>query len=182
MAREGLISAIGPVMQLAFVPEDFDNAVAHWTKTMGVGPFFYIDHAPIENVMFQGAPSDVDFGLAIAYWGDIQIELIKQHNDAPSIFTAAPFASQGDALHHICLMTDDIGKAASAVEAGGGDVIVRLDVIGGGKAFYADMGGGEGLVEVLEPGPNSAPMFDQMRAASVDWDGSDPIRAVGQAP
>ena len=30
------ISAIGPVMQIAFVPADFDAAIAHWTKVMGV--------------------------------------------------------------------------------------------------------------------------------------------------
>ena len=179
MTREGLISTVGPVMQLAFTPRDFDAAVAHWTKTMGVGPFFYIDHAPIENVVFRGAPSNVDFGLAISSWGDIQIELIRQHNNAPSIYNSAPWAREGNALHHVCLMTDDIRKAENAVDAGGGDIVVRLDVVGGGRAIYADMGGGEGLVEVLEPGPGGAALFDQMRAAAAEWDGADPFRPLG---
>lgn len=35
-----MLAKLGPVMQMAFVSADFDRALAFWTKTMGVGPFF----------------------------------------------------------------------------------------------------------------------------------------------
>ena len=37
------IAALGEIMQLAFVPDDFDAAVKHWTQVMGVGPFFLME-------------------------------------------------------------------------------------------------------------------------------------------
>ncbi len=179
MAREGLIAAVGPLMQVAFVPSDFDAAIAHWTQVMGVGPFFHIAPAPVENVKFRGADCGADFQLAIAYWGDIQIELIMPGKAAPPIFTSAPWVRSDGTAHHICLVTEDIRKARAAVVEGGGETLLSLDVVGGGKAIYADMGGGEGLVEVLEPGPGGGALFDRMRAAAAGWDGADPLRPVG---
>lgn len=174
----GLISAIGPVMQLAFVPKDFDAAVKHWTETMGVGPFFYLPDAGLQNAMFNGAPSEAAFGLALAYWGGIQIELIKQHNDAPSIYNAQPWVGAGG-LHHVCLLTDDIDDAKAKATAAGAELVVTADVPGGGAVFYASTGGAEGLVEVLKPTPDGLGFFEMMRTAAADWDGSDPFRPLG---
>lgn len=178
MAGAHLISAIGPVMQLAFVPRDFDAALKHWTETMGVGPFFWIEDPGLQNAMFDGAPSEADFGVAIGYWGDLQVELIRQRNDAPSIYTSQPWAGSGG-LHHVCLLTDDIITAAETAEAAGARLIFTADVPGGGSVFYAETGGAEGLVEVLEPSPGGLDFFEMMKAAARDWDGHDPLREVG---
>jgi len=177
MVKDKLISSIGPVVQLAFVPDDFEGAVAHWTSVVGVGPFYWIEHAGLENMRFNGAVSDVDFGLALAYWGDIQIELIKQHNASPSIYNSAPYASSG--LHHVCLMTDDIAASRDIATSAGGQIAFEADVPGGGAVFYADIGGNGGLVEVLQAAPGADGLFDMIKAASVDWDGSDPFRPLG---
>ncbi|MEL7130357.1 MAG: VOC family protein [Pseudomonadota bacterium] len=177
MAKADLIASIGPVIQLAFVPEDFDAALKHWTETMGVGPFFWIEHAGLINTTFEGHPSDVDFGLALAYWGDTQIELIKQHNTAPSIYTTAPYATSG--LHHVCLLTDDIADARAKADASGARRVVEADVPGSGAVFYAETRPGEPLVEVLQPSPGSDGLFDLIKSAAVDWDGSDPFRPLG---
>ncbi|MEM6851525.1 MAG: VOC family protein [Pseudomonadota bacterium] len=176
MSASSLIASIGPVMQLAFVPEDFDAAITHWTKVMGVGPFFWIEQAGLRNARFEGRASDVDFGLAIAYWGDVQIELIKQHNDAPSIYRSAPYARAG--LHHMCVLTDDIGKSRSAAEGVGATFPLEADAPGGGAVFYADCGGDQGLIEVLQPAPGSLGFFDMMKETAKGWDGADPVRPV----
>lgn len=88
------IARIGEVMQLAFVPADFDAALAHWLK-VGAGPFFALDHVKLDEVRYRGQPAEIDFSMVLGYWGDLQIELIRQHNAAPSIYktwrpTAAP--------------------------------------------------------------------------------------------
>ena len=33
------LAKLGEVMQIAFVPEDFEGAMRFWTQVMGVGPF-----------------------------------------------------------------------------------------------------------------------------------------------
>ncbi|NRD90237.1 hypothetical protein C8024_13350 [Sphingopyxis sp. BSNA05] len=40
----------------------------------------------MENVKYRGEPSDIQFSMAIGYWGDVQVELIRPNNDAPSMF------------------------------------------------------------------------------------------------
>jgi methylmalonyl-CoA/ethylmalonyl-CoA epimerase len=171
---QNLISSIGPIMQLAFVPDDFDAALAHWTKTMGAGPFFWVEHAVLENKKFEGQPSEVDFGLALGYWGDMQIELIKQHNEVPSIYRSQPYRGSGG-IHHVCLLTDNIATAQAKTEAAGGKIAFTADA-GDGAVFYAHTGGAEGLVEVLQMGAGMQDFFDMIKAASIDWDGSDPLR------
>ena len=170
------INSIGPVMQIAFVPEDFDAAVRHWTQVMGVGPFFLLENIQLEDSRYLGAPNTCLFSIALAYWGDLQVELIRQENDAPSIYRGA--AGQG--LHHICLITDDIAAARATAEAAGATVLVEGKVGADGAVIYVDSGGGPGcIVEVLQPATGMLDLFAMIRAAAQDWDGSEPLRRLG---
>lgn len=163
-------------MQMAFVPDDFDAAIGHWTGTLGVGPFYLIENIRLENMRYRGAPSDCVFSLALAYWGDMQIELIRQENDAPSIYRGA----EGTGLHHTCVLTDNIGKARKIALASGAEILVEADVGADGGVLYVDTGGGPGsIVEILQPASGSGALFDMIKAASVGWDGSDPLRKLG---
>jgi methylmalonyl-CoA/ethylmalonyl-CoA epimerase len=167
---------IGPVMQMAFVPADFDAAIRHWTETMGVGPFYLIENIALENMRYRGAPSDCVFSIALAYWGDMQIELIRQENDAPSIYCGA----EGAGLHHTCVLTDDIAKARKTALAAGAGILVEADVGEDGGVLYVDTGGGPGsIVEILQPASGSGALFDMIKTASVGWDGRDPVRRLG---
>lgn len=38
MAGIGSIKALGDIIQMAYLPEDFDAALRYWTETVGVGP------------------------------------------------------------------------------------------------------------------------------------------------
>lgn len=170
------INSIGPVMQIAFVPEDFDAAVRHWTQVMGVGPFFLLENIQLDDSRYLGAPNTCIFSIALAYWGDLQVELIRQENDAPSIYRGA--AGQG--LHHICLITDDIAAARATAEAAGATVLVEGKVGADGAVIYVDSGGGPGcIVEVLQPATGMLDLFAMIRAAAQDWDGSEPLRRLG---
>ena len=62
--------------------EDYDAALEYWTTKMGAGPFFHTEGVQVENVKFRGEPSDIQFSMAIGYWGEIQVELIRPDNDA----------------------------------------------------------------------------------------------------
>lgn len=171
------IADIGPVMQIAFVPADFDAALRHWTEVMGVGPFFLIERMHLEEMRYRGQPSDVMFTIALAYWGDIQVELIRQDNDAPSIYRDLP---NHGAMHHVCILTDDIAAAKATALAAGAELLVDAKVGADGGVFYADAGGFLGnLVEVLQPATGSGALFDMIRDASRGWDGSDPVRKLG---
>ncbi len=173
------IANLGEIMQLAFVPADFDGALRYWTKTIGAGPFFALDHVKLQKVKYLGAPSDPDFSMALGYWGEMQIELIRQHNDAPSIYKA--WGDEGrEGLHHVCILVDDMAKARAVCADVGATVAQEGLVAGGGEVIYVDPGGGPGsLVEILKPGSGTHGLFSMMRDTARGWDGSEPLRRLG---
>jgi len=177
--HRSLIAQLGTVMQIAFVPKDFDAALRHWTETMGVGPFFRMDHVALLNTKHEGAPVEIDFSIAIAYWGDLQVELVKQHNDAPSIYKR--WRDEGrEGLHHVCIVVDDIARAREVCAAAGVRVAQEAEVAGGGEVIYVDTGGGPGsIVEVIQLPQSTLTGFAWMREQCRQWDGTDPVRKLG---
>ena len=178
-SRKSLIAQLGTVMQMAYVPKDFDAAVRHWTETMGVGPFFLMEHVGLLNVKHAGKPSQIDFSIAIAYWGDMQIELVQQHNDAPSIYKS--WLDEGhEGLHHVCIVVEDLSKARAVCAEAGARVVQEADVAAGGKVIYVDTGGGPGgLVEIIQLPQSTLDGFAYLRQQCRDWDGTDPLRKLG---
>ena len=179
MDTQPKIAALGDVMQLAFVPADFDAALKFWTTTVGAGPFFALDHVKLDDVRYRGEPTDVDFSMALGYWGDLQIELIRQHNRAPSIYQA--WRDEGrEGLQHVCILVDDMEQARQTCREAGAVVAQEGKLPGGGEVIYVDTGGGPGtMVEILLPSPGSRDFFAMMRDAARGWDGSDPLRRLG---
>lgn len=165
-------------MQMAYVPADFQASLRFWTGTMGVGPFFLRPHFGYDKLLYRGTPSSVDFSIAVAYWGDMQIELIEQHNSAASIYSS--WRNGGHhGVHHFCILVDDIG-IARAICAEDGFEIVQEIYLPAAEVIYVDAGGGSGtLLEIIQIGAAGKEGFARMRDAARDWDGSDPVRVVG---
>jgi hypothetical protein len=172
------IASLGEIMQLAYVPADFDATLTFWIETVGAGPFFALDHVKLNDVKYRGAPVEIDFSMVIGYWGDLQIELIRQHNDAGSIYKA--WRDEGhEGLHHVCILVDDWAHARGVGADAGATVAQEGLVPNGGEVIYVDTGGGPGtMVEILKPGPGSREFFAMMREAARGWDGSDPVRRL----
>ena len=55
MSQGETISSLGEIMQLAFVPSDFDAAVKYWTEVMGVGPFYLIENIHLDGMKYKGS-------------------------------------------------------------------------------------------------------------------------------
>jgi catechol 2,3-dioxygenase-like lactoylglutathione lyase family enzyme len=177
MARKGLIAELGEVMQLAFVPDDFDATLKHWTEVMGVGPFFLIENIQLGDMKYRGTPTEAVFTLALAYWGDMQIELIRPENDAASIYSGEYAATEG--THHVCILVDDIGKARETCAENGAEVVLE-GKFGASEVIYVDPGKGTGhLIEILQQDKSGPDLFGIIKAASVGWDGNDPVRTLG---
>lgn len=172
------LAALGPIMQLAYVPRDFDAALRYWTEQVGAGPFFMLEHVALENVKYRNAPSAPDFSMALGYWGDMQIELIVQHNDAPSIYKNWRDAGR-QGIHHVCIVVDDMQAARAAADRAHAPV-VQEGTIPGGEVIYVDPGEHAGmLIELVKLPPEALQGFAYMREQARNWDGSDPIRRLG---
>ncbi|MEM7666988.1 MAG: VOC family protein [Pseudomonadota bacterium] len=177
MARAGGIAGLGEVMQLAFVPKDFDAAVRHWTEVMGVGPFFLMEGIHLEGMKYHGEPTEAVFDLALAYWGDLQIELIRPRDDHPSIYSGE-YAAVNDGLHHVCILVDDIEEAYRVCGEQCAEIVIEGS-LGDSRVIYVDPGQGPGsLVEILQQGEAGPGLFAMIKQAGEDWDGSEPLRSL----
>ena len=177
LAKPGPLKRLGDVIQLAYFPTDFDAALRYWIETVGVGPFFVLNDVRLGEMKYKGKPTDAVFSMAIGYWGDIQIELIRTNSDAPSLYVGE-YAVR-DRLHHVCVFVDDITEARRACVEAGAEVIVEGKVGEDGEVIYVDPGQGPGFViEYLQPMSGSEGLFQMMKDAARDWDGSDPVRVL----
>jgi methylmalonyl-CoA/ethylmalonyl-CoA epimerase len=177
MSTVSRIADLGEVMQIAFVPPDFDATLNFWVNTMGAGPFFVLKGTKAEWFQYCGKDSDPELDLALGHWGDMQIEIIRQTNSAPSPFTEWRGAG-GEGVHHVCVVVDDIEKAKRVAREKGGTLMANGRALGT-EWIYIDTGGGPGTVlEVVCYAEASKGLMKMIRDAARGWDGKDPIREI----
>ena len=75
----------GQIAQIGYVVTDIEASMRHWIRH-GVGPWFYIERVQMDYFRHRGVDSPVQMSIALANSGDVQIELIQQRNDAPSMY------------------------------------------------------------------------------------------------
>ncbi len=166
-------------MQNAFVVPDLERAIEHWTQVMGVGPFYLFEHITFSEYFFRGRPvSPVDLTIAIAYWGDLQIELIRQLDDSPSIYTEFR-AAHGSGMHHMGVMTQALDADLAELGRRGVQPVQQGSLGGMRFAYIATDHHPGGMIELIEAGRGARALFERMREAAQSWDGRDPIRRVG---
>ena len=163
----------GPPGQIGYIVNDLESAAQKWTDTIGVGPWRIIEHAPFSGFTYNGASSDVDAGIALAFMGDVQIELIQQHNDTPSMYRDL-LDSYGEGAQHICFYPQDYAAAlAGAVEAGM-EIGQEGDIWG---VRFSYLRGDAGRVIELAQLPEQIHAGRQRGInEAAAWDGTDPIR------
>ncbi len=170
-----MLHAIGPIMQNGFVVPDWREAAMHWAKTLGVGPFFVVERVEFAELRYRGESTSIDMSVAIAYAGELQIELVQQHDDTPSIYTDF-LGSNAPGLQHVGALTDDLDRAldANALRS----KIVQDGITAAGQRFaYVDTVLHNGtMLEIVETDAGMLKAFDYMKNAARNWDGKEPIR------
>jgi hypothetical protein len=172
----------GPVRQTAYLVRDIESAMRHWTTTMGVGPFFLLkEHAPA-GATFRDRPTDMCISLAFAQCGAVQIELIQQHNAAPSLFKEALDAGR-EGLHHLAFWTDHFDRDMARYREAGYQIVQAAGLGGPNNRnafFEPSEAAALGLaIEVSEISGAKGEFFRAIAAAADGWDGCDPVRPVG---
>ena len=97
-------TSFGQLMQLGHVVPNLTDAIQYWLDR-GVGPFYEMTHVRLAKQLYRGEPTDVDMGVALSYSGPIQIELIVQHNDVPSLYRDFLAERPQGGLHHVAFAT-----------------------------------------------------------------------------
>ncbi|GGD80464.1 VOC family protein [Croceicoccus mobilis] len=180
-----MTTRLGPVRQMGLVVNDFDGALEYWTQIMGTGPFFVSREVGFDDYRYRGQPSASPvLSLAYAQISDtMQLEIIHQHDDAPSGYR--DFLRSGrEGCQHLSSWFDsaDAFDAAHAHALASGLAPIHEGSAGGPRFAYFDSygAGSAGLAFEIAEGllPMLDPVHEMMVAAARDWDGSDPVRAM----
>lgn len=169
----------GKVCQNGYVVRDIEAAMKHWTEVLGVGPFYYIERVHMDWFRYRGVRSEAEVSIALANTGELQIELIQQRNDAPSLYR--DFLQNGrEGLQHMSYWTRDYQADYDRYLALGFKV-GHEGQIGGpqGRFVYFDTETHPGtVIEVSDISGTKGAFFERIRDAAATWDGSRPIRPV----
>lgn len=170
----------GPhLMQVAFIVDDVEAAAKAWIETTGIGPFYMVPHIQLTEMTYRGAPGEgLDFSVALAQSGGMQIELIQQHCDRPSAYRDT-IAKGVQGFHHFCIYTDDYDACRQRYVDQG--LVVAVDSKFGEMRFcYVDASPSIGcMIEIVEQNDNQGEAFTRIAQGAADWDGvTDPIRPL----
>jgi 4-hydroxyphenylpyruvate dioxygenase-like putative hemolysin len=166
----------GPIRQLGYVVRDIERAMEHWVRHLRIGPWFHVEHFQFVSYRYRGVDyGGMDATVAMANSGDMQIELIQQRCDTPSLYRDF-LATSGEGLQHLAFWPDDY-DAACARAAALGYRIGHDGALPRGRFVYYESSGHPGTVfELNEITAERRNIIATIRDAAAGWDGSHPIR------
>jgi glyoxalase/bleomycin resistance protein/dioxygenase superfamily protein len=173
----------GPIRQLGYVTRDIRTSLRHWIETAGVGPWLFCDQYGLLEIRYGGGTyTDFRASFAWANSGDLQIELIQQHSDTPTMirdFLAEhPDMPPEGLVQHWAAWPDDYDAAyRRAVDAG-----LELGHHGAAPnnrfAYFRYSPSSATGIEIAEVTDRSRAFRETIRQAAIGWDGRDPIRPI----
>jgi len=111
--------------QVALVVKDCYATVEKYADEYGIGPWTFYEFNPdtVQDMQVHGRPQEHAMRLAVAYIGDVEIELIEPLDDK-SIY-AKFLKKQGEGLHHVALNCENYDKTLQFFQEKGLNVLQR---------------------------------------------------------
>ncbi|MBB4615480.1 VOC family protein [Novosphingobium taihuense] len=173
---------VGPLRQVGIIVDDIDAAMLHWTHVVGVGPFVVFRNLEFdEDYHYRGTRAKPPVtSIAVGHSAGLQVEIIQQHNDAPSAYR--DFLAAGrTGLQHVSTWCDDPAQYDSARQRllDQGLTLVHEGRAAGGPcrfAYFSGAGEAWPQIEISEALiPSVKPLSDFLIAQAAIWDGTNPI-------
>ncbi|GAB3011385.1 VOC family protein [Streptomyces pseudoechinosporeus] len=175
-----MIPLYGPARQNGYVVENLEEAIARVVERFGAGPFHLFRHVPMASFRYGDSTAVPDMSIALGNFGDLQIELIKVHDDTPSPYRDFTLA-KGTGLHHVSTWTTDYDGHLKRLEDRGLVPDCEGQAVDGPRfAYYASSATDGSAYEVADLGAQNefGAVHDLVRAAAQNWDGTDPVRVM----
>jgi hypothetical protein len=162
--------------QLGFVVDDVVAAATRWATVFRVGPFLVLPRLTT-NCTYRGREIQQETRIATAQAGPVQIELIQQHSDGPSIFRDL-YPPGATGFHQLCTVTHDFdGKVAQFV-ALGYEIAGSVDARGHRVAYVDTVADFGFFTEVVAHRADFLEQLAEHARTCEHWDGTDPVRLL----
>ncbi len=162
--------------QLGFVVDDLLQAAEKWTGVFGVGPFHVLPRLQTP-CRYRGDDAVLDVQVGVAQAGPVQIELIKQYDDSPSVYRE--LSAPGTSLMHQCAtITADYDSQTEHYTSLGYPLVCEISAFGQRVAYVDTVADFGFYVEVIEQTPLFVKQIAAIAQTCAQWDGTDPIRLL----
>lgn len=168
---------LGEIRQIAFIVTDIDEAMRYWSDVLGIGPFFIKRKITFSHYIYRGkASASPVVSIALANSGFLQIELIQQHDDVPSIYKEHFDAGQKSMQHASSWFTTEALKAKKIELLDKGYEIAQECVIPSSGVqliyFSTEKGPSSFIFEIADlKEPVHYKRISNIRQSHDDWDG-----------
>ncbi len=169
-----------PVFQYAYLVNDIEAAAMTWIRLFGAGPFFRAPHHTVTTdprgyFRYRDEVGESDVSYAFAYCGPVQIQLIQQHDECPSIYTEM-FGPGQEGFHHVGILSADLERDKQDFLAQGLDLAVEMWSTADVVYFNAVRQIGC-FIEIHGDNADIRQVFQRWKIAHDTWDGqTDPLR------
>ena len=166
------------IIQIAYSVADVEQGMRQYTDLLHIGPWFLVGPFVPPKGIYRGAPTKARFSLALAYSGELMVELIQQHDKEPSVFQETLRARGTHGFHHWAIGARDFETVTAQYRSRGYQEAFTDTAPAplGCRVIYFDTGRDlPGMLEVIEISRGAEEVFHQMYQAAQDWNGKDYI-------
>jgi Glyoxalase/Bleomycin resistance protein/Dioxygenase superfamily len=164
------------LFQLGFMVDDLVTAATKWADVFRIGPFHVLPPFDVPCT-YRGVDTRIDMQIAVAQAGPVQIELIHQRDDRPSVYRE--FAERhGSGVHQLCTVAADYDAKKAYYVARGYPLVCEIASSTPRTAFFDTFDEFGFYTEVAEPVPSFLTSLEAIARTCAEWDGTDPVRLL----
>lgn len=167
----------GSPVQIAYLVEDIDESMENWLREAGLGPWTCFRNIELDT-HFDGRDFTLRIHEALAYMGDLQIQLVQSRNDLEDPTPYQSYVAAGRwGVHHMAFFSEQIDADVARARRQGFERTCSMRDKSGHRYFYLQSKSMPDVwIEFLEVYPQLREIFERGIADAAAWDGSDPIR------
>jgi Glyoxalase/Bleomycin resistance protein/Dioxygenase superfamily len=164
------------LFQVGLVVDDLLVAAAQWAHVFAVGPFHVFPR--IETpCTYRGTETAVDLQIAVAQAGPVQIELMTQYCDRPSVYRE--LVDRGASrFHQLSTITSDYQGKKAYFDGLGYELVSEMVVRGQHVGFVDTLDDFGFFTELVEDVPGFVAGLTGIARTCAEWDGTDPVRIL----
>ena len=126
---------------------------------------------------YHGTASAVEVQVAVAQAGPVQIELIQQLCDRPSVYRDLVDKDESG-FHQLCTVTADYEGKIALLRELGYELVTEMVVRGQHVAYFDTVADFGFYTEIVEEVPEFLESLDRIARTCAEWDGTDPVRIL----
>ncbi len=158
---------VGSVYQQCFVVTDIHESMTQFSKNLAIGPWFLFESYKFLEAEYLGQPARAEIKIALTFSGHMNIELIQQVNNAPSMYQ--DIARRGGGFHHFGVSSVAFEEDVKAQAKLGNREVFRATNLRGARLAYFETDAKFGsMVEIVEFGEAQEEFYNKMFEAARD--------------